>query len=169
MLCYAPPMNFTAIDFETATFSRNSACAVGIVTVENSQITDTYYSLIRPPENNYYRQTIQVHGIRPHQTETEKSFLEIFDNELKPRLQNRTLVAHNAPFDRSVLESCMKSANLNHANLNISTHWECTLKIYRQKGHNPCTLSDCCAALNIPLDHHQALSDALACAQLYLR
>ncbi len=167
--CYTPAMNFTAIDFETATFSRNSACAVGIVTVENSQITDTYYTLIRPPENQYYWQTIQVHGIHPHQTENEKSFQEIFDDELRPRLQNRTLVAHNAPFDRSVLESCMRSASLDPPSLNISTHWECTLKIYRQKGHNPCALSDCCSALNIDLDHHQALSDALACAQLYLR
>ena len=33
-------MNFTAIDFETATGNRASACAVGIVSVENAKITD---------------------------------------------------------------------------------------------------------------------------------
>lgn len=41
-------MNFAAIDFETATGRRNSACAVGIVTVEDGEIIDKYYSLIRP-------------------------------------------------------------------------------------------------------------------------
>ena len=41
-------MNFTAIDFETATGKRSSACAVGIVTVEDGVISDTFYSLIQP-------------------------------------------------------------------------------------------------------------------------
>lgn len=162
-------MNFTAIDFETATSSRNSACAVGIVTVENDQITDSYYTLIRPPENHYAWHNIQVHGINPEDTSEEKTFSNLFHSELRPRIEDRLLVAHNAPFDRSVLEACMKSANLDHTQLNISTRWDCTLKLYRKKGFNPCTLSDCCAALNIPLDHHQALSDALACAKLFLK
>ena len=54
ILRYDPAMNFTAIDFETATYTRNNACAIGLVTVENSQITDTYYSRIRPPENEHH-------------------------------------------------------------------------------------------------------------------
>jgi len=43
---------FTAIDFETATGNRNSACAVGIVPVENGKITKEYYVIIQPPDNN---------------------------------------------------------------------------------------------------------------------
>ena len=46
-------MTFTTIDFETATSNRNSACAVGIVTVENRIITEEYYTLIQPPNNEY--------------------------------------------------------------------------------------------------------------------
>jgi len=44
-------MTFTAIDFETATANQNSACAVGIVTVEQGIITNEFYSLIQPPQN----------------------------------------------------------------------------------------------------------------------
>ena len=44
-------LSFAAIDFETATGYMESACAVGIVTVTDGEITDEYYSLIQPPEN----------------------------------------------------------------------------------------------------------------------
>lgn len=44
-------MTFTAIDFETATGHPESACAVGIVMVEEGVIVDEYYTLIQPPNN----------------------------------------------------------------------------------------------------------------------
>ena len=46
-------MNFIAIDFETATGKPYSACAVGIITVENDKVIDEYSSLIQPPYNEY--------------------------------------------------------------------------------------------------------------------
>lgn len=161
-------MNFTAIDFETATYARDSACAVGVVTVENQQIVDSYYTLIRPPGNLYYAQTIEVHGIHPHDTENAKSFAEIFP-DIAERIHGRTVVAHNASFDRGVLQHCMASSGLDYEDLDISNRWQCTLQIYRRKGFKPCRLSDCCRALNVDLEHHHAMSDALACAELYLR
>jgi len=162
-------MTFTAIDFETATAARNSACAVGLVTVENGAITDRYYSLIRPPENQYAWHNIQVHGIKPEETADALPFRDLFLTELLPRIDNQLLVAHNAPFDRSVLTASLVSADLPSATYADPTRWVCTLRLYRQKGYNPCRLSDCCAALNIALDHHHALSDAIGCAELYLR
>lgn len=161
-------MNFTAIDFETATQSRDSACAVGIVTVENGVVIESFYALIRPPENRYFWRNVEVHGIQAHDTQHEKSFAELYP-ELKSRLQGRTVVAHNATFDKSVLEKCMESAGFDQASLDISHRWQCTLQIYRKKGYKPCKLSDCCNALSIPLNHHHALSDAIGCAELYLR
>jgi len=44
---------FTAIDFETAKGNRNSACSVGIITVENHKISHEYHTLIKPPDNDY--------------------------------------------------------------------------------------------------------------------
>jgi DNA polymerase III epsilon subunit-like protein len=43
-----PKMNFVTIDFETAKYSRESACAVGLVKYQDGKATDSYYSLIRP-------------------------------------------------------------------------------------------------------------------------
>lgn len=158
-------MTFTAIDFETATAFH--PCSVGIVTVENGIVIDEYVTLIKPPNNLYSPFTIQVHGIYPSDTLRAKNFLQVFP-EIQKRLQNRVVVAHNESFDRNVLAKSMAYYGLDYADLNIGSRWECTVKIYKAKGLKPTKLGDCCRAMNIQLNHHEALSDARACARLYL-
>jgi DNA polymerase-3 subunit epsilon len=161
-------MNFTAIDFETATGRRESACAVGIVTVEDGIITEEYYSLIQPPGNTYFGMNIAVHGIRPQDTLRAPTFHSLYP-EIRARLQDRTIVAHNEVFDRSVLKRTMEYYDLFYGELGLADRWECTMRIYKAKGFVPCRLNSCCERLGIPLNHHEALSDAIGCAKLYLR
>ena len=159
--------NFVAIDFETANNYRNSACAVGIVTVTDNIITDEFYTLIQPPLNQYNYHNIQVHGIRPEDTLSSPTFEDVYF-EIKQRLQNQLIVDHNESFDRSVLKKTMEFYGLNYNQLNISEKWECTYKIFKTKGIVPTKLSDCARKFNLQLNHHEALSDARVCAQLYL-
>ncbi|MGL2988336.1 3'-5' exonuclease [Flavobacterium sp. RSSA_27] len=156
---------FTAIDFETATAYH--PCSVGIVTVEEGIIVDEFVTLIQPPNNFYNPFNIQVHGIYPRDTANAKTFVEVFP-EIEKRLKNRVVVAHNESFDRNVLSKTMALHGLNYEDLNIGSRWECTVKIYKAKGFKPAKLSDCCKIMNIALSHHEALSDARACAKLYL-
>lgn len=158
-------MNFTAIDFETATGYH--PCSVGIVTVVNGVIVDEFVTLIKPPKNEYNPYTIAVHGIYPHHTANAKTFAQVFP-EIQKRLQNRVVVAHNESFDRNVLAKSMALYGLDYDALNIGSRWECTVKIYKAKGLKPTKLSDCCREMKIELNHHEALSDARACAKLYL-
>jgi len=158
-------ISFVAIDFETA--SGYHPCSVGIVVVENGEIVDEFVSLIQPPNNSYNPYTIQVHGIYPKHTADAKTFAEVYP-EIQKRIQNQIVVAHNESFDRNVLIKAMAFSGLHYEDLNIASRWECTVKIYKAKGLKPAKLSDCCRIMNIPLRHHEALSDARACAQLYL-
>lgn len=158
-------MTFTAIDFETA--SGYHPCSVGIVTVENGVITDEFVTLIKPYNNVYNPYTIRVHGIYPSDTENAKTFLEVYP-EIQKRIQNKVVVAHNESFDRNVLSKSMTFYGLNYEDLNIASRWECTVKIYKSKGFKSATLSECCRIMEIDLNHHEALSDARACAQLYM-
>jgi DNA polymerase-3 subunit epsilon len=160
-------MNFTAIDFETATGKRSSACAVGIVTVEKGVVSEEFYSLIRPPGNAYFGMNIAVHGIQPHDTLDSPTFQELYP-EIRERLRACTLVAHNEVFDRSVLRRTMEYYSLDYAELELAARWECTMRIYKAKGFVPYKLNACCERLNIPLRHHEALSDAIGCAHLFL-
>jgi DNA polymerase-3 subunit epsilon len=159
-------MNFVAIDFETAT--HHHICSVGIVTVENGLITDEYQALIQPPRNYYNWYNTQVHGISARNTKDSPLFSEIFP-EIKKRISGKLVVAHNEAFDRNVLKKTMHDYGLDYSELNIADRWECTVKIYRAKGYRPANLDVCCKIQNIALNHHEALSDARACALLYIK
>ena len=143
-------LSFVAIDFETATGYMESACSVGIVTVTDGIITDEYCSLIQPPENEYCRSNILVHGITPDMTESLPGFHAI------------------EQFDRNVLQRTMRMYQLDYDELLLAERWECTLRIYRSLGYKPANLSACCERQGIELTHHEALSDARGCAKLYL-
>jgi DNA polymerase-3 subunit epsilon len=54
---------WVAVDFETATSARASACAVAAVAVEGGSITDTRRWLIQPPGNEYDWFNTSIHGI----------------------------------------------------------------------------------------------------------
>ncbi len=153
---------FTAIDFETAKGNRNSACAIGIVTVENGEIIEEYCTLIQPPDNDYFYKNIEIHGIRPQGTANIPLFDKIYP-EIKKRLVGKTIVAHSEAFDRSVLTKTMNEYGLDYSDLNIADRWECTYRIHGA------SLGICCKEFGIELNHHDALSDALACAMLYLK
>ena len=151
---------FTAIDFETAT--RHHICAVGIVSVENGKIIDEFSALIQPPGNEYFWKNIEIHGIIPEDT-TSAPFFDKMYPEIKKRLFGKTVVAHNESFDRNVLRKTMTDFGIDYSDLNIADRWECTLRIHGA------ALNVCCEANGIELNHHEALSDARACAMLYLK
>lgn len=161
-------MDFVAIDFETATYQPSSACAVGIVTVENSEIVEEYYSLIQPPDNEYCVQNIRVHSIIPQDTWNAPDFYDLYP-EIKKRLAGKTIVAHNESFDRNVLKKSMEYYQLDYDELELPYRWHCTVKIYKKLEALPANLKACCARHNIELNHHEALSDARACAKLFLK
>jgi DNA polymerase III subunit epsilon len=160
-------LNFVAIDFETATSYPDSACAVGIVSVVDGLVAEEYYTLIQPPNNEYNFHNTRVHGITAKDTLLAPSFADIYP-KVKELMQGRQVVAHNESFDRNVLYQTMTAFDLNYNELNVGSKWECTVKIFRKKGLSKVNLAACCDRYDIPLDHHNALSDAKACAQLYL-
>ena len=109
-------MNFIAIDFETATSQRNSACAIGLVTVENGIIIEEYSTFIQPPNNEYNWHNTNVHGITEMDTYNAPNFGEVYQ-EIEKRIAGKMLVAHNESFDRSVLTKSMLSYGLDYADL----------------------------------------------------
>lgn len=54
---------FVALDFETANGKRTSICSVGMVKVIDSQITETFHTLVNP-QDYFSQQNIKVHGIQ---------------------------------------------------------------------------------------------------------
>ena len=99
--------NFAAIDFETANEQRTSVCSVGVVIVRDGEIVDNYYSLIRPEPEYYTYWNTRVHGLTLADTACAPVFPTVWQ-EIAPRIEGLTLVAHNKAFD----ESCLKAVLL---------------------------------------------------------
>lgn len=71
--------DFVAIDFETATPEMNSACAVGIVCVDNFEIVQKDYFLIQPPGNEYSPYNTEIHGLTSEDTKNAPQFDSIWN------------------------------------------------------------------------------------------
>lgn len=97
-------MRFLAIDFETASACRDSACAVGVARVEDGQIVSSASYLIQPPGNQYDSFNVGIHGITPEMTANVAPFVPVLDAVLT-WADGLPLVAHNASFDMSVLRA----------------------------------------------------------------
>ncbi|MFZ1965091.1 MAG: 3'-5' exonuclease, partial [Roseiarcus sp.] len=156
-------MNFVAIDFETANYQPDSACAVGLVKVVGGEIVNTAAYLIRPPTREFV--FTYIHGLTWSDVANANDF-----GLLWPKLAAfldgaEFLAAHNAPFDRGVLRACCARYRLPAP----SAPFRCTVQISRRAWNiRPTKLSDVCKKLEIPLNHHEALSDAMACARIVL-
>jgi DNA polymerase III subunit epsilon len=154
---------FVAIDFETADYGSDSACAIGLVRVENSQIVRREVSYIRPPRSRF--DFTYVHGITWQMVAKEAIFGDVWPR-IRSILDGATfLAAHNARFDRGVLTSCCAMAGLPVPAL----PFVCTVQLAKaQWGLFPNDLPSVCRRLKIDLRHHDPISDAEACARIVL-
>ena len=156
---------FVALDFETANNERGSACSVGLVRVEDGKIVAKQSRLINPQTYFLAGFTRDVHGISAEDVKDAPLFDEVW-KELSPLLDGADFIAaHNAQFDREELYKCCDKYKIKPP----AQKFVCTVNIARVCWKlDPATLPDVCGHLGIELNHHQALSDALACAQIVI-
>jgi DNA polymerase-3 subunit epsilon len=152
-----------AIDFETADYGPDSACAVGLVRVEALSVVRREALLIRPPRRRV--RFTHVHGITWEMVKDAARFVDAW-RYLSPLLDGASaLVAHNAPFDRRVLTACCRSNGLPVPDLPFL----CTVQLARRHwGLKPNDLPSVCRRLGIGLEHHDPGSDAEACARIVI-
>jgi DNA polymerase-3 subunit epsilon len=155
---------FLAIDFETANRSRTSACAVGLVHVRNWRIVAEQAFLIRPPRPQF--EFTHIHGLTWDDVKDAPTFADLWPT-LRGYIEGADyLAAHNASFDQGVLRRSCETYGL----VTPQHSFVCAVQVARsQWGLYTTKLPDVCRHLSIPLRHHDAASDARACAEILLR
>lgn len=156
-------VSFLALDFETANRRADSACAIGLVRVEANQIVQRDYFLIRPPQQWF--EFSFIHNIHWEDVATQPHFGELWHKLNRHFSEIDFIAAHNASFDRRVLHACCETYGVDKP----SQDFICTVQLARRVWKiYPTKLPNVCDRLGILLDHHQALSDAEACAQIVI-
>ena len=93
--------DFVAVDFETYTAERTSACAIGLVKVVNGVITQKLYSLINPISDNQDVNNVCIHGLTADMLEKAPKFNELFP-AMRDFIGDLPLVCHNRGMDINV-------------------------------------------------------------------
>ncbi|KRF32789.1 exonuclease domain-containing protein [Yonghaparkia sp. Soil809] len=159
------PLNFTAIDFETANNHAASACSVGLVKVADGRVVDKTGWLIRPPLgfDHMLEWNTRIHGITAADIVDAALWADQLDALLE-FVDGDALVAHNAGFDMGVLRAATEASGLEVPSL----RYACSLRVARRTYHlDSYRLPVAAMAAGFEdFAHHDALADAEACAAI---
>jgi DNA polymerase-3 subunit epsilon len=178
------PGPIVGIDVETASSTHGAVCALGVAIVWRGQVAHERHWYLDPGVR-FDPRFIGIHGITPERVRGEPRLADVwahvisFIDDAVAETREPTLfagasagdagdppplyVAHNAPFDRMQIERALDAP--------LPFRVACTVAMSRRafprlERHNLATVS---AHLRIPLRHHDALSDARACALIAAR
>ena len=156
--------DFAAIDFETANEQMGSVCSVGVVIVRNGEIADSFYSLIQP-EPNYYRYwNTQTHGLSAKDTDKAPVFPNVWA-QIASRIEGLPLVAHNSSFDQNCLKAVFRTYCMDYPDYVFHCTCKTSRKVFPHLPNHK--LQTVAAACGYDLtNHHHALADAWACAEI---
>ncbi|OCG75505.1 exonuclease domain-containing protein [Microbacterium sediminis] len=161
------PLDFTAIDFETANGSAASACQVGLARVRDGRVVATAGWLIRPPAGHdvFNEWNTRIHGITAEDVRTAPGWTAQLDRLLS-FVGADVLVAHNASFDTRVLRAACEATGDELG----AVDYLCSLQLARRVYDLPSYKLPAAAAAagHAAFAHHDAAADALACAQIVI-
>ena len=156
---------YCVFDVETPNKNNDRISAIGVAIIEDEAILDSFHYLVNP-EVKFDSFNINLTGISEKTVESMPNFHDIW-SKISAIFLDSILVAHNASFDLSVLS---KTLDAYHIPV-LPFQYLCTLRLSREliPHLENYKLDALCEHYAIPLNHHQAGSDSLACANLFLR
>ena len=159
--------DFISIDFETANSKKDSACSFGAVYVKDGEIVKEEYFLIKPPTDDFAPQNIKIHGLTYDDVKDAETFRDVW-LKVKDVFKNELIISHNAHFDLSVVMTAAEAFGFSAPDLSYMDSINIFKAAFPDAGLK--SLKSCAEFLGIELtNHHNALDDARACAQISLK
>ena len=154
-----------AFDVETPNRYGNSICSIGITISEPGKAPVSRQYLVNP-EADFEYINIRIHGIYPEDVEFSPTFPELWQ-VIGPVMNSGVLAAHNAAFGLRVLRGLFGRYGIEQKPLPYICSCQTSRKILKNMPNHK--LDTICRGLGIPLCHHDAGSDSLACAEILRR
>jgi len=179
-------MQYIAFDFETSglpkgrkpvtreTLGQYDTCrAVSLSAARFSskgRLVDTFDAMVYPEGFEISPGSVAIHGITEEMAKSKgRPFLQVFADFMTfigPR--TKTLIAHNAKFDVSVLHSEMIRHGID-LSLIENINFRCTLELYRERFLKPIRLGVLYEEIFGEQfeNAHNSLADCIACGRVY--
>ncbi len=159
------PLNFTAIDFETANSSPASACSVGLVKIRAGRVAERASWFIQPPVGHdaFLEWNTRIHGIVAADVVGAKGWAEQYA-DIVAFADGDVLVAHNARFDMGVIAGGCAATGTPLAEHHSLCSLQVARKTYTLESYRLPMAAR--AAGHEGFAHHDAAADAEACAAI---
>jgi len=179
-------MQYIAFDFETSglpkgrkpvtreTLGQYDTCrAVSLSAARFSsrgRLVDTFDAMILPTDFSISPGSVAIHGITEDMAKSKgRPFIQVFADFMTfigPR--TKTMVAHNAKFDTSVLRSEMLRHDIDLSLIN-DLNFCCTLELYKERFLKPIKLGVLYEEIFGEQfeNAHNSLADCIACGRVY--
>ncbi len=159
-------VSYVAVDVETANADCSSICQIGIAEFGSDGVGRTWATLVDP--NDYFDwMNVSIHGIDEDAVRDAPRFPALLP-QIREFCEDR-IVVHHMPFDRVALSRAAQRNGLPE----LRATWLDSARVARRawdqcsrKGYN---LENLASELEITLDHHDALSDAIAAGSIIQR
>ena len=158
------PAGYVVLDTETTGLSADArAIEIGLVFLDSrGQIEGQFGTLLRGDGSAGSLHARRVHGIEPHELQSAPEFHE-FCPTLSNLLQSRIVIAHNAPFDRRIINGELKIVKVKPLQ-----QMACTMALGSHLGFGRMKLEVAAQRFGIPAGQsHCALDDALAATGVF--
>jgi DNA polymerase-3 subunit epsilon len=161
------PLDFTAIDFETANSHSASACSVGMVKVRGGAVVDRAGWLIRPPFgfDAFNEWNTRIHGIVASDVTDAPLWCDQLP-DLVAFADGDALVAHNAGFDMGVIAGACTASGIDTPSFSYLCSLQLARKTYQLDSYR--LPAAAMAAGFEGFHHHRATDDAEACAAIVI-
>lgn len=156
---------YTFFDIETPNLRNDRICSIGLVVTDNyGSVEHSDYVLINP-EARFDNRNMEIHGIAPVDVQTAPVFSEVWENRLAEYFNGAFVVAHNASFDLAVLFKTISAYQIAKPQIDYA----CTMRMASQLHISSSSgLPELCSSLGVTMEtHHNALSDARACSEVF--
>jgi DNA polymerase-3 subunit epsilon len=163
----AVPLDFTAIDFETANSSNASPCAVGLARVRDGRIVERTGWLIQPPPgyDAFFDLNTRIHGIRADDVRGAASWSTQLP-DLTAFIGEDVLVAHNAGFDMAVIKRTCEATGDDAPAYRYACSLQVARRVYELESYRLPFVAAVAGFADFP--HHNATADAVACAHVMI-
>lgn len=154
------PCDLVFFDVETPNINNDRICSFALVFGDGSE---PFYTLVNP-EVDFDALSVRVHGIEWNDVADAPTFAQIWPT-IRDVFCSKIVVGHNVGFDLNVLAKTLQAYGFALPPICcVDTLAAARVAFPEFPSHK---LNDLCDAFGIELEHHNALSDAVATANVF--